>query len=93
MAFTRAPNARGLPSWAFLLPRANGVGLVTLGCLGCCCDWVGVLVMDLQQGELGGHVTVGWHLSVRVVDAPWGGTGDARHGTGYDTSCFTGASS
>ena len=43
--------------------------------------------MDLQQGELGGHVTVGGHLIVRVVEAPWGGTGDARHGTGYDTSC------
>ena len=66
---------------------------MALGCLGCCCDGVGVLVMDLQQGKLGGHVTVGGHLIVRVVEAPWGGTGDAHHGTGYDTSCFTGASS
>ena len=52
---------------------------------------MGVLVMDLQQGEFGGHVTVGGHLIVRVVEAPWGGTGDARHGTGYDTSYFNGA--
>ena len=54
---------------------------------------MGILIVDLEQGELRGHVTVGGHLIVRVVEAPWGGTGDARHGTGYDTSCLTGASS
>ena len=41
-----------------------------MNCLGSHGDWVSILVMDLKQGELRVHITVGCNLVVGVVEAP-----------------------